>query len=95
MSRTDHIPELDSLRAQVSDPGLGTTVSVYLPTLPSHIAEEPLPHGHECILFVDDDPTLAHFGGEMLQSLGHYAVVRLSAAEAWEAFKIALNDSIC
>lgn len=77
-----------------SGPGLGTTVSVYLPTLPSRIASpltpgDPLPRGHECILFVDDDAALARFGGEMLESLGYYAVVRLSAAEAWEAFKTA------
>lgn len=77
-----------------SGPGLGTTVSVYLPTLPPRMSssstqEEPLPHGHECILFVDDDEALARFGGEMLESLGYYAVVRLSATEAWEAFKTA------
>ncbi len=77
-----------------SGPGLGTTVSVYLPALsppvsPSSKQDEPLPHGHECILFVDDDEALARFGGEMLESLGYYPVVRLNAAEAWKAFQIA------
>lgn len=77
-----------------SQPDLGTTVSVYLPALPPRSSstaapEEPLPHGHECILFVDDEESLAHFGGEMLESLGYYPVVRMSAAEAWQAFKIA------
>jgi CheY-like chemotaxis protein len=77
-----------------SGPGLGTTVSVYLPALsppalPSFRQDEPLPHGHECILFVDDDEALARFGGEMLESLGYYPVVRLNAAEAWKAFQIA------
>jgi CheY-like chemotaxis protein len=76
------------------EPGVGTSVSVYLPTLPPRMSgsstqDEPLPHGHECILFVDDDEALARFGGEMLESLGYYAVVRLSAAEAWQAFKTA------
>jgi CheY-like chemotaxis protein len=77
-----------------SGPGLGTTVSVYLPALsppvsPSSRQDEPLPHGRECILFVDDDEALARFGGEMLESLGYYPVVRLNAAEAWKAFQIA------
>lgn len=77
-----------------SQPGLGTTVSVYLPALPPRVSsvpaqDEPLPHGHECILFVDDEDSLARFGGEMLESLGYYPVVRMSATEAWQAFKIA------
>lgn len=77
-----------------SQPGLGTTVSVYLPALPPRAvsvprAEEPLPHGHECILFVDDEGALARFGGEMLESLGYYPVVRMNAMEAWQAFKVA------
>lgn len=77
-----------------SQPGSGTTVSVYFPGLPPRAAgvparDEPLPHGHECILFVDDEESLARFGGEMLESLGYFPVVRGNAAEAWEAFRIA------
>lgn len=74
--------------------GVGTTVSVYLPSLPPRTSsapakDEPLPHGHECILFVDDEESLARFGGEMLESLGYYPIVRLSATEAWQAFQVA------
>ena len=70
-----------------------STVSVYLPALPprlppSSMPDELIPRGHECILFVDDDQALARFGGEMLESLGYFPVVRLTAA-AWEAFQIA------
>lgn len=77
-----------------SHPGLGTTVSVYLPILPASSSpvpppEELPPHGHECILFVDDEESLARFGGEMLESLGYYPVVRTSAMAAWEAFQAA------
>lgn len=73
---------------------VGTTVSVYLPALPpcasSALAkDEPLPQGHECVLFVDDEESLARLGGEMLESLGYYPVVRMSAAEAWQAFQVA------
>jgi PAS domain S-box-containing protein len=74
--------------------GVGTTVSVYLPALPprassSPAKDEPLPRGHECILFVDDEESLARFGGEMLESLGYYPVVRMTATEAWQAFQVA------
>ena len=79
-----------------STPDIGTTVDVYLPILPTPATgttptatDEPLPQGHECVLFVDDEESLARFGGEMLESLGYYAVVRMSAAEALEAFRMA------
>ncbi len=79
-----------------STPDVGTTVEVYLPILPTPAAsmtpsgsEEPLPQGHECVLFVDDEESLARFGGEMLESLGYYAVVRMSASEALQAFRMA------
>ncbi len=79
-----------------SAPGTGTTVEVYLPIFPtptatsvSPNAEDPLPQGHECVLFVDDEESLARFGGEMLESLGYYAVVRMSASEAFQAFRMA------
>jgi CheY-like chemotaxis protein len=77
-----------------SQPGAGTTVSVYFPALPPRAAtvparDEPLPHGHECILFVNDEESLARLGGQMLESLGYFPVVRREAAEAWEAFRIA------
>lgn len=77
-----------------SHSGLGTTVSVYLPVLPAPTPsvppqDEPPPRGHECVLFVDDEESLARFGGEMLQSLGYYPIVRTSALAAWEAFQAA------
>jgi PAS domain S-box-containing protein len=79
-----------------SAPDVGTTVEVYLPVLPAPAtsatpsgSDEPLPQGHECVLFVDDDESLARFGGEMLESLGYYAVVRMSASEALQAFRMA------
>lgn len=74
--------------------GTGTVVSVYLPALPPRSTSVPvkgelLPRGHQCILFVDDEESLARFGEEMLVSLGYYPVVRTTAAAAWEAFQIA------
>lgn len=77
-----------------SRPSAGTAVSVYLPappppTPPASEQDSPLPRGHECVLFVDDEESLARFGGEMLESLGYYSVVRMSATQAWEAFQLA------
>lgn len=73
--------------------GAGTTVSVYIPTLsacaPSSTQmDDPLPRGHECILFVDDEEPVARFGREVLESLGYYAVVCRTAAEALEVFRV-------
>lgn len=73
--------------------GVGTTVSVYLPALPvcdpstTH-KDDPLPHGHECILFVDDEDSVVRFGREVLESLGYYPVVCRTAAEALEIFQM-------
>ncbi len=80
-----------SVESQV---GEGTTVSAYLPSLPARHSsptesDEPLPRGHECILFVDDEASLVRCGAEMLGALGYYAVGRHSAAEAWNAFQVA------
>lgn len=76
-----------------SPPAGGTTVTCYFPAVPPRASgpppDEALPRGHECILFVDDEESLARFGGEMLESLGYYPVVRMTAADAWQAFKTA------
>jgi PAS domain S-box-containing protein len=73
---------------------VGTVVSVYIPAAPRPATVVPttcdlLPRGHECILFVDDEESLAQFGREMLESLGYYPVVRTSGTAAWQAFHLA------
>ncbi len=72
--------------------GIGTTVSVYLPAIsscaPSMMQKDDTPpHGHECILFVDDEDAVVRFGREVLESLGYYPVVCRTAAEALEVFQ--------
>ncbi len=74
--------------------GQSTTVEMYLPALPVHepvavTTEEPLPRGHECILFVEDDESLARLGCEMLDSLGYHVVVRAHPQDALRAFRSA------
>ncbi|HWG96957.1 MAG TPA: PAS domain-containing protein [Nitrospira sp.] len=76
-----------------SQMGAGTTVSVYLPALSACAPSatqvgDPLPHGHECILFVDDENSVVRLGTEVLEALGYYPVVCRTAAEALEVFQV-------
>ncbi len=73
--------------------GAGTTVSVYLPALPTCAPstlqkDDPLPRGYESILFVDDEDAVGHLGREVLESLGYHPVVCRTAAEALDTFQI-------
>lgn len=72
--------------------GAGTTVSVYLPVLPACASSttqesDPHLHGHECILFVDDEDSVVQLGREALESLGYYPVICRTAAEALDIFQ--------
>jgi PAS domain S-box-containing protein len=81
----------------VSDPGQGTTISVYLPLIESIkkpgadiIAEN---HGgKERILFVDDETALVDLGERMLRSLGYQVTARTSSVEALELFRAKHGD---
>lgn len=72
--------------------GAGTVVSVYFPALPACgpstvQKDDAVPHGHECILFVDDEDSVVRLGREALESLGYYPVVCRTAAEALGVFQ--------
>jgi PAS domain S-box-containing protein len=72
----------------------GTTVRVYLPesaALPVARArpEAPVPHGHACILFVDDEQVLADLGHALLTALGYEVVAVTSSLEAVAVFQAA------
>ncbi len=75
-----------------SRPGHGTTFAVYLPRITAAAESEvypemSLPHGTGCILFVDDEETLARLGQGMLQRLGYDVVAKTSSTKALEAFR--------
>jgi PAS domain S-box-containing protein len=77
-----------------SAPRHGTTVRVYLPEsaeLPVASArpEAPMPHGRECILFVDDEEALADLGHALLTALGYEVVAVTSSREALAVFQAA------
>jgi PAS domain S-box-containing protein len=77
-----------------STPEQGTTFEVYLPRSDQAVAaavgpEEPIPTGSECILFVDDENTLARVGQAALVRLGYKVVIHTSSLAALEAFRAA------
>lgn len=75
-----------------SEVGKGTAFNILLPRIETETVEEaellePLPTGHERILFVDDEETLVEMGGEMLKELGYEFVGSTSSLEALETFR--------
>ncbi len=69
-----------------SEPGRGTTFSVYLPGIEAEQTEAPSPEepvrgGSESILVVDDEPSLARMLGKVLKMLG-YKVQALNSSTA-------------
>ena len=75
-----------------SEPGNGSTFSVYLPMVP--VAESPVvheqdapPRGTERILLVDDEKALADMGLRMLERLGYAVTARSSAIDALDVFR--------
>jgi DNA-binding NtrC family response regulator len=75
-----------------SEPGRGTTFSVYLPrqgrTDPASRSEEPIARGNgEAVMIVDDEEMLVRLGEEMIASLGYEAVGFGSAAQALAEFR--------
>ncbi|MFZ1985605.1 MAG: ATP-binding protein [Desulfatitalea sp.] len=75
-----------------SQPGQGTAFAVYLPKLESYASlraaenHAVLPHGHERILCVDDQPELVNMTKAMLETLGYKVTTRSSSLEALELF---------
>jgi PAS domain S-box-containing protein len=79
-----------------SQVGEGTTFQVYFPSLEGGVQGEipeatlgaPIPSSRrgEHILFIDDEPVLAHIGEKILRHLGYRVTVKTSSLEALELF---------
>ncbi len=76
-----------------TEPGKGTTFSVYFPLVQCDMVceidalEDSCPHGNEMILLVDDDTCLAELGREVLESLGYRVIVAHNGIEALDLYK--------
>ncbi|MDL2122371.1 MAG: response regulator [Deltaproteobacteria bacterium] len=75
-----------------SEVGKGTTFKVFFPSIESEITVEsehyePVPHGKERILFVDDEAAIVTAGRQLLESLGYKVIAKTNGIEALETFK--------
>jgi CheY-like chemotaxis protein len=81
--------------------GKGTVFTLYFPAIEFaaeqtsvvHSIQEPMPHGTEHILLVDDEKSVADVTTSMLERLGYKVTVRISSYDALEAFR-SLADRI-
>jgi two-component system, cell cycle sensor histidine kinase and response regulator CckA len=91
------VKQNDGCITVVSEPGKGTTFSIYLP-VPVHGVvqhrvddKEPPPPGNgESILLVEDDPGILRLGRSMLEKLGYRT---LTASSGEEAMRIAAEHT--
>jgi two-component system, cell cycle sensor histidine kinase and response regulator CckA len=86
------VKRLDGTITVSSEPGIGTTFDVYIPSFdltPAEtlVATTPLPTGHECVLWVDDDEVLMNLGKQMIERLGYQVVGTSSSREALDIFQ--------
>lgn len=76
-----------------SEPGRGTSFSVYLPRLAVLSREEmqinlvPIPGGHETILLAEDDAALRKFSQDLLEMYGYRVLAAVDGEEAVAKFK--------
>ncbi len=81
-----------------SSPGMGTTVTVYLPALAETTEEHPCEDnetfpGKGRILFMDDEAFIRDLARSILSHLGYEVVFAREGNEAIEAYKKALQDA--
>jgi PAS domain S-box-containing protein len=86
-----------------SEPGLGTTIRIYLPQagtksrqVPTQIARdnESLPSGTETVLIVEDDPFVRSYAVMRLESLGYSVISAVDGADALQKLRAGIHADI-
>lgn len=80
-----------------SEPGKGSVFNVFLPVIEIESAleikaEEPMLHGTERLLFIDDEEFQVDLGKQMLKRLGYQVVTSTNSLEALELFRANPNE---
>jgi CheY-like chemotaxis protein len=79
-----------------SEPGLGTTIRIYLPQVTtkserppaqSPVDNETLPRGAETVMVVEDDPFVRSYAVMLLDSLGYSVVAAVDGADALQKLR--------
>jgi CheY-like chemotaxis protein len=86
------VKEHNALITVESEPGKGTTFSIFFPVVSKDaVAEtetdEKLPTGNERILFIDDEKAIVKLGRQRLERLGYKVEATISPFEALELFR--------
>jgi CheY-like chemotaxis protein len=80
------VRQSDGLLNLTSEPGVGTTVRIYLPCVPASAASTPKPDeapgGSGTILVVDDDPDVRNLVLAQLEDLGYTPIAASNGQEA-------------
>lgn len=74
-----------------SEPGKGSTFSVYFPKVAEErpreaVSNEAVPAGHERVLLIDDEVALMEIGERLLEKLGYKVTAKNSSVEALALF---------
>ncbi|WP_354003656.1 hybrid sensor histidine kinase/response regulator [Ramlibacter aurantiacus] len=71
----------------VSEPGRGTTITMYFPGLAEDTVEAQDTEGAEKVLLVDDQPDVLEMAAELFRTLGFEVLVARSGTEAFEVLQ--------
>ncbi len=87
------VEQHDGYVTVTSEPGKGSTFSVYLPKIAEELSlaetvdEEAVPTGHERILFIDDEEMLVEMGQDLLEGLGYQVTATTGSLDALALFR--------